>query len=109
MKNITECSEYSCPMDGILRLLMGPWTTYILWLLRKNGIMRFGQLKKQMPNISSKVLTDRLKMLEEYGVVIRTHEPTIPPKVSYELSKRGKELNEVLDKLNALAQKWAKK
>ena len=43
----------ACPMDSLLKLLMGPWTTYILWLLRSQGPQRFGELKAGMPGISS--------------------------------------------------------
>ena len=46
-----------CPMDALLRLLMGPWTTYILWVLRTtNEPVRFGELKRRVPGISAKVL-----------------------------------------------------
>ena len=45
----------ACPMDSLLKLLMGPWTTYILWLLRSQGPQRYGELKAGMPGISSKV------------------------------------------------------
>lgn len=108
MKKNEECDGTECPMNSILKLLMGPWTTYILWLLRSNGEMRFGQLKKQMPAISAKMLTERLRMLEEAGVINRKHEATIPPKVSYSFTSKGKELNKILDALNTLAQKWNK-
>ncbi len=106
MKTIREYSDTECPMDGLLRLISGPWTTYILYLLRNNGQMRFGQLKKQMPGISSKMLTERLRMLEEAGIVLRLQEATIPPKVTYSFTKRGNELNKVLDDLAELAMKW---
>lgn len=66
--DIREYSAMRCPMHGLVSLLTGPWTTYILWLIRTNGTLRFGQLKKQMPTISAKVLTERLRMLEEAGI-----------------------------------------
>ena len=56
-------SPVGCPMDSLLRLLMGPWTTYILWVLRSNGPTRFGELKRKVPGVSAKVLTERLRML----------------------------------------------
>lgn len=105
MTNAKKDQE-SCPMDKTLRLLMGPWTTYILWLIRNNGTMRFGQLKKQMPAISAKMLTERLKMLAEAGILIRTQEQSIPPKVSYSFSARGEELVRVLDGIHELAVRW---
>ena len=77
--DVRDYSEVRCPMDGILNILSGPWTTYILWLIRVNNEMRFGEIKKQMPLISAKVLTERLRMLESAGILERTQEPTIPP------------------------------
>ena len=99
-------SPSGCPMDALLRLLMGPWTTYILWILRQNGPTRFGALKRQIPGISSKVLTERLRMLEFAGVIYRDHNPTIPPKVTYGLAERGEELGAVLSGLENIARRW---
>lgn len=105
--DVREYSEMRCPMDGLLNLLSGPWTTYILWLIRNGGELRFGEIKKQLPLISAKVLTGRLRMLEDAGILERIHEPTIPPKVSYRFTKRGIELEELLDKINSLAHQWS--
>jgi len=96
-----------CPMDAVLRLLMGPWTSYILWVLRNDGPTRFGALKRRVRGVSAKMLTERLRALEQAGVVARDYEPTIPPKVTYRLTPRGEELRPVLEALNALALKWA--
>lgn len=96
----------SCPMDALLQTLSGPWTTYILWLLASQGTLRFGELKTNMPGISSKVLTERLRMLEENGLVSRDYKPTIPPSVYYALTPRGMELKDVLDGLGRLALRW---
>ena len=98
--------ETSCPMDALLRLLMGPWTTYILWVLQQNGPTRFGALKRKVPGISAKVLTERLRMLEASGVIFRRYEAKIPPEVTYGLTPRGGELDQVLESLNGLAQRW---
>ena len=99
-------SPVGCPMDSLLRLLMGPWTTYILWVLRSNGPTRFGELRRRVAGVSAKVLTERLRMLAEAGVVHREHEPTIPPQVTYSLTARGEELKQALDQLNAIALRW---
>ena len=96
----------TCPMDRLLRLLTGPWTTYILWVLRSNGPTRFGELKRRVPGISAKMLTERLRMLEEARIVFRHYEPTIPPQVTYGLAKRGEELRDVLDQLGKVAPRW---
>jgi DNA-binding HxlR family transcriptional regulator len=97
----------TCPMDAILKLLMGPWTTYILWVLRNDGPTRFGALKRKVAGISAKILTERLRLLEEAGVIERHYKPTIPPQVTYSLSRRGAELSPILDQLDAVAQRWS--
>ena len=104
--NLTEYSDMRCPMHGLLSLLTGPWTTYILWLIRINGEMRFGELKKQIPGISAKVLTERLRMLEKVKILLRHQELTIPPKVTYCFTEQGHDLEELLDNVNALALEW---
>ena len=96
----------SCPMDFILRMLMGPWTTYILYNLRTHGPQRFGELKRRVSGISAKMLTERLRTLEGAALVKRDYEATIPPKVTYSLTKRGGELDEVMDRLAAIAIRW---
>jgi DNA-binding HxlR family transcriptional regulator len=108
MKDIRDYSEIRCPMHGLLTLLNGPWTSYILWLIHSDGAMRFGQLKKKIPAISAKMLTNRLRMLEEAGILLRHQEATIPPKVTYSFTERGHELNDLLDKVNELALAWVK-
>lgn len=99
-------SQGCCPMDDILRLIMGPWTTYILWLLESQGDLRFGELRGRIPKISSKVLTERLRMLEAAGLVHRDYQPTVPPTVTYSLTPRGHELKGVLKGIHNLALKW---
>ena len=96
----------ACPVDALLRRISGPWTTYILWLLRNHGILRYGELKRLMPDISPKMLAERLKRLEADGLVARDHQPTIPPTVYYSLTARGVQLKATLDALGAVAMRW---
>ena len=96
----------SCPMDFILRLLMGPWTTYIVYNLKTYGPQRFGELKDRVTGVSSKILTERLRTLESAGLVLRDYEKTIPPKVTYSLTKRGHELDDVLSRLAKIGIRW---
>ncbi|MDH4195424.1 MAG: helix-turn-helix transcriptional regulator [Nitrospirota bacterium] len=99
-------SSFGCPLDSLLRILSGPWTIYILCRLHKNGETRFGELKRQMPGISSKMLTERLRTLEGAEIIYRHQEPTVPPKVTYELTTEGRELTNILDQINTLAYQW---
>lgn len=96
----------SCPMDFILRMLMGPWTTYILYNLKSHGPQRFGELKRRVAGISAKMLTERLRTLEGAGLLRRDYEATIPPKVTYSLTKRGHELDGVLNSLAEVGTRW---
>lgn len=96
-------------MDSVLKLLMGPWTTYILWVLDTNGAKRFGELKRLVPGISARMLTQRLRMLEEAQVIKRDYKPTIPPQVTYSLDQRGHELRAALAALNEVGARWTKR
>jgi DNA-binding HxlR family transcriptional regulator len=98
----SECA----PFEKLLNQISGQWTMYILWILDSNGTMRFGELRRKVDGISPKVLTQRLRMLEEIGVIHRSYESTIPPQVSYKLTERGKELTKPLYDLCDLASRW---
>jgi len=88
-----------CGVTFAMTLLTGRWKINVLWML-KNGINRYGQLKKNIAGISEKMLTERLKELEAEGLVIRKDFQTIPPHVEYELSEAGRLLAPILDKLS---------
>ncbi|HEX8754998.1 MAG TPA: helix-turn-helix domain-containing protein [Steroidobacteraceae bacterium] len=79
-----------------MALLGGAWTTSVIWQL-SGGPRRFGELHKDIPGISPKVLTARLRQLALKGVVIRGVAPTSPPSVEYTLSELGKELIPIID------------
>ncbi|MHA1127989.1 MAG: winged helix-turn-helix transcriptional regulator [Alphaproteobacteria bacterium] len=89
---MTKKQTPSCPMEAILQLLMGPWTAYILYVLRDQGPQRFGALRRAVPGISTRVLTERLRMLQSAGVIWREQTQTIPPAVTYGMTARGEEL-----------------
>ncbi|WP_272819136.1 winged helix-turn-helix transcriptional regulator [Scytonema hofmannii] len=95
-----------CPLTPLVALLTGPWTLHIIWTLSTQGPTRFGVLKRQVEGISSKVLTERLRMLEEAKVIYRDYKPTIPPQVTYRLTERGEDLHIVMTQLNTIAHKW---
>tara|TARA_R110002074_G_scaffold77820_2_gene176441 strand:+ start:1061 stop:1396 length:336 start_codon:yes stop_codon:yes gene_type:complete len=96
-----------CPLDRVFRLLSGEWTTHILWVLSHNGPTRHGELRRRVEGISSKVLTDRLRMLEAEGAIFRDYEPTVPPKVTYGLTAKGQELDQALQGLQGVADRWS--
>jgi DNA-binding HxlR family transcriptional regulator len=95
-----------CAIGGLLELLTRPWTMHILWALSMNGPMRFGVLRKNITGISARVLTERLRTLKDKGFVYRHYEATIPPAVTYGITKRMKDIEKVLAQLEELAKKW---
>ena len=99
-------SPTPCPMAGLLEVLTRPWTMHILWVLSTHGATRFGALRRQIEGISSRVLTERLRLLEQKGFIYRDYEPTIPPSVTYGITKRMEDIQKVLGELDQLARKW---
>jgi len=87
-----------CPLAASLKLLAGAWTPQILWYLKVES-RRFGDLKRDLGRVSAKVLTTRLRELEERGVVTRTVKHTSPPTVEYSLTDLGRRLNPILDSI----------
>jgi len=109
MKNTKRSSSRSaspCAMGGFLEMLARPWTMHILWALGTNGPQRFSVLRKGIDGISSRVLTERLRTLEDAGFVYRHYEQTIPPTVTYGITERMKDIEKVLTQLEAVARKW---
>ena len=73
----------------------GYWKPIILFSLL-TGTKRYSELKKSIPPITEKVLIQHLKQLEADGLITRKSKPVVPPYVTYQLSKQGKELRPVL-------------
>ncbi|MBB2927228.1 MAG: helix-turn-helix domain-containing protein [Paraburkholderia tropica] len=80
-----------CPMSKCMALIGGLWTPELIWCL-SNGPRRFSELRRDNPTITAKVLTGRLRDLEERGVIRRSVLATSPPSVEYELTSLGQEL-----------------
>jgi len=89
--SFAECTRVAVPMIDVLGRISGRWSLYIIMALMR-GPMRFSELKRQVDGISQKMLTQTLRELEEDGIVHRTVTPIIPPRVDYELTAMGREL-----------------
>ena len=95
--------SYHCAMDITMDFIGGKWKTVVLWYL-KDKTLRFGELKKQIPDITEKMLSIQLKNLEDDGLIKRKVYTQIPLKVEYSLTDFGKTLIPIL---NAIA-KWGR-
>jgi DNA-binding HxlR family transcriptional regulator len=93
----TTSRDYGCPVEFSLELLRGKWKPVIMARL-KQGPMRYGQLRRAIPRLSDKVLTERLRDLEASGLVASTTEMDGAVRI-YRLSKRGMSLKPVLQAL----------
>lgn len=87
---------YYNPVEFALDRIGGAWKMPILW--RLNGrVMRYGELKKDIPRVTHKMLTAQLRELEEDGFISRTVYPVVPPKVEYALTERGQRAIPVIE------------
>ncbi len=85
-----------CPLLACMSLLGGAWTPNIIWYLAASP-RRFSELAEDIGGISAKVLTARLRRMEQTGIVIRRVRPTSPPTVEYSLSDLGHELRPAIE------------
>lgn len=94
----------ACPIRTILARFSDKWSLLILYTLTLQPTMRFNALRKEIPDISQKMLTNSLRTLEEDGLVTRTVFAEVPPRVEYSLTDRTRSL---LPHISALID-WAK-
>jgi len=87
---------YHCAMDVTMNFIGGKWKTVVLWYLR-NKTLRFGELKKQIPDITEKMLSIQLKSLEEDGLIKREVFMEVPLRVEYSMTEFGRSLIPVLE------------
>lgn len=88
-------SENHCPVDATLNLIGGKYKSLILWHLI-DTTLRFGELRKLIPQATPKMLTQQLREMEENNLVIRTVYPVVPPKVEYSLTEFGRSIKPIL-------------
>lgn len=102
-ENKTQLSD-GCPGIYAANLIGGQWTLAICCSLR-DGKLRFSELRRSLPGITERMLTLQLRKMEEIKVVKRTVYAEVPPKVEYELTEIGMELNPIL----SILEKWGEK
>ncbi|WP_037282942.1 winged helix-turn-helix transcriptional regulator [Saccharibacillus sacchari] len=90
--------KYNISVEATLEVIGGKWKCVILCHLT-HGKLRTSELKRLMPSITQKMLTQQLRELEEDGIINRIAYNQVPPKVEYELSEYGQSLRGILDSL----------
>ena len=97
-QKIIFTSDENCPVRRTLTLLGGKWTLLILIQINEK-VKRYGQLKKEKPRISKKILIQELNFLVEHKFVSKKAYPEIPPRVEYSLTKLGLKTLPIADTL----------
>ena len=96
--------QFSCGLEAALEVVGGKWKVLILWPLRTAPARRFGELRRQVPGISEKMLIQHLKEMEADGIVTRKDYKEVPPRVEYALTSFGGSLCDALAPLCAWGQ-----
>lgn len=99
-KNRSTPPPEPCVLTECMSIIAGAWAPNVIWHLRA-GPRRFGELRLDIPPVSAKVLSQRLKELEARGVLTRNIQSTTPPSVEYTLTPLGLEL---VPALNAIVE-----
>lgn len=107
MKNdqtMTQAKQL-CAVDYAFKRIGGKYKARILWYLDMKGVLRYGELSRTLPDITTKMLTQTLRELEEDKLIVRKMYHEVPPKVEYSLSETGQELIPFIAHLH----NWGKK
>lgn len=103
MRSAMKQKDYCCGLEAALDVVGGKWKVLILWALRVTP-RRFGELRRDIPGISEKMLIQHLKEMEADGIVTRKDYKEVPPRVEYAMTSFGRSLCEALAPLCAWGQ-----
>jgi DNA-binding HxlR family transcriptional regulator len=98
-----------CPkFESAFQILGKRWTGLIIRTLL-GGQKRFSDIAETIPNMSSRMLTERFKELEKEGIIMRKVYPETPVRIEYELTEKGRDLQAAMDEIQRWADKWSLK
>jgi DNA-binding HxlR family transcriptional regulator len=105
-----ECAAVTtCSVDYAFRRIGGKYKGRILWYLHEHTILRYGELNRTLPDITTKMLTQTLRELETDNLIHREVYHEVPPKVEYTLTEIGKELIPFINYLKEWGDKQMKR
>jgi DNA-binding HxlR family transcriptional regulator len=91
---VENCNP-GCSVEATISLIDGKWKCVILFHLL-GGTLRFNELRRLVPEVTQRMLTNQLRELEADGLIVRKVYPQVPPKVEYSISPLGRSLEPVL-------------
>lgn len=100
------CADTACPVERTLGVIGGVWKTLLVRELFE-GTRRYGQLRRMLPGVTHKVLTQQLRELALDGVVHREVYAEVPPRVEYSLTPLGRELAPLIEGMHAWGERFA--
>jgi DNA-binding HxlR family transcriptional regulator len=98
-----------CPVDYAFKRIGGKYKARILWHIYRSNVLRYGELRRTLPDITTKMLTQTLRELEDDTLINRKVFPEVPPKVEYTLTNIGTELIPSIKQLMEWGDKQMKK
>ena len=99
--------DIHCPVGAAIKVLSGKWKILILFCLMQET-KRFNELRREIPEVTQRMLTNQLRELEEDKIIIRKVYAQVPPKVEYSLSPIGQTLKPVLEHLKTWGKDYVK-
>jgi len=92
-------------VELIMGVIAGKWKPAIIYALVTNGTLRFNELRRLIPKVSQRMLTQQLRDLERHGLVDRVFYPEIPPRVEYSVTRLGRTLHPIFKSVCNWAEK----
>lgn len=108
-ETVTDGADFHCPVEATLDVIGGKWKVVILFHLTHDGTHRFAELRRKIPGVSERMLTQQLRELEEDGIVHREVYAEVPPKVEYSLTEYGKTLRPITEVMCEWGQRHVKR
>ncbi|MGN0286970.1 MAG: winged helix-turn-helix transcriptional regulator [Atopobiaceae bacterium] len=95
-RNADGLPVFHCPVEATMSKIGGKYKAIILYHLTQDGVLRFSQLQRLIPQATAKMLSQQLRELEADGLVHREVYPVVPPKTEYSLTDYGKTLGPIM-------------
>lgn len=94
--NNGKVKMFHCPVEATLSLIGGKYKCIILYHLAEEGVLRFSELRRLIPQATPKMLTQQLRELEAAGIIHRKVYPVVPPRTEYSVTEYGRTLAPIM-------------